>query len=314
MLFYIYRVAKIDLNKGVNLKIEGEIGKFQTIPVDVLAKIGQHFQDLVISLAKYDLNEAEGVDLNNFKLELSGFQKGSAVPQFSFTNRIQATVNDYKAQRDQINEKLTDLFEAADTGDYLSLKKLYSKKPVRTEIANRLFDFVNSFGDSPVEVVGGGKTMRRMFKVQKFKGKIKNELTDKPVKSKHEKIEETTVGSIKVTREGDKVIRKKVVEIYDDAHTSLSYSTNEIIHGRLKYELNSPLRCLFLKQDNFYIIQSELLDIIGTGSSQEEAESQFFKSFDYCFRRYNDPKIKLSKRLVIIRDIMRNIIKNVKRT
>ncbi len=306
-------MSKIDLNKGVNLKIEGEIGKYQTIPVDSLIKIGQHFQELVLSLAKYDLSEAEGIDLNNFKLELSGFQKGSAVPQFSFTNRIQTTLNDYKAQREQINEKLTGLFEVANSGDYLSLKKIYKKRVARNEIVSRLHDFVNSFGDSPVEIVGGGKTMRRMFKVQKFKSHIKNELIEKPAKSTEEKIEETTVGSIKVTREGGKVIRKKVVEIYDDGHTSLSYSTNEIIGNSLKYELNHPLRCLFFKKDEVYIIQNELLDIMGTGNSQTEAEHNFFKAFDYCYMRYNNPKITLSRRLVGIRDILRAIVKNVKR-
>lgn len=307
-------MSKIDLNKGVNLKIEGEIGKYQTIPVDALIKIGQHFQDLVLSLAKYDLSEEEGVDLNNFKLELSGFQKGSAVPQFVFTNRIQTTLNDFKKQRNQINEKLTGLFEIADSGDYLELKKAYKKKLVRNEITTKFYDFVNSFGDSPVQVVGGGKSMKRMFKVQKFKSHIKNELIEKPIKASEEKVEENVVGSIKVTSEGGKVIRKKVVEIYDDEHTALSYSTKKIKYNKHKYELSSLLRCLFLKENGYYIIQNELLDIIGTGNSQDEAEQSFFKAFDYCYMRYNNPTIKLSRRLIGIRDILRAIVKSVKST
>jgi len=205
------------------------------------------------------------------------------------------------------------LFEVANSGDYLSLKKIYKKKVARNEIATKMHDFVNSFGDSPVEIVGGGKTMKRLFKVQKFKSHIKNELIEKPAKSMEEKVEETIVGSIKVTREGGKVVRKKVVEIYDDEHTSLSYSTNEILGNSLKYELNHALRCLFVKQDDFYIIQNELLDIIGTGNSQTEAEYNFFKAFDYCYMRYNNPKITLSRRLIGIRDILRGIVKNVKR-
>lgn len=309
---YICAVAKIDLNKGINLKIEGEIGKFQTIPVDTLAKIGQRFQDLVLTLAKHDLAADEAIDLNNFKLELSDFNKGSAVPQFSFTNRIQTTISDYKNQRNLINEKLTELLEVADTGDYLSIKKMYKKKLSRNEVTHRLYDLVNSFGDSPVAIVGGGKTMKRLFKIQKFKPNVKNKLIEKPNVVAEEKIEENTVGSIKVVREGGKVVRKKVVEIYDDGNTTLSYSTDKIEHEGRVYEINHPLRCLFLKDGNYYIIQNELLDLIGTGNTQEEAEQNFFKAFDYSYMRFNNPKVKLNKRLTAVRDILRVIVKSVK--
>jgi len=305
-------VAKIDLNKGINLKIEGEIGKFQTIPVDTLAKIGQRFQDLVLALAKHDLASDEAIDLNNFKLELSDFNKGSAVPQFSFTNRIQTTISDYKNQRKVINQKLAELLELADVGDYLGIKKMYKKKLSRNEVTHRLYDLVNSFGDSPVAIVGGGKTMKRLFKIQKFKTQVKNELIEKLDVATEEKVEENTVGSIKVIREGGKVIRKKVVEIYDDGHTTLSYSTDKIAHGGRVYELNIPLRCLFLKEDGYYLIQNELLDLIGTGNTQEEAEHNFFKAFDYSYMRFNNPKVKLNRRLIAVRDILRVIIKSVK--
>jgi len=305
-------VAKIDLNKGVNLKIEGEIGKFQTIPVDTLAKIGQRFQDLVLALAKHDLADDEAIDLNNFKLELSDFNKGSAVPQFSFTNRIQTTISDYKNQRKLINEKLTELLEIADDGDYSGIKKLYKKKLSRNEVTHRFYDLVNSFGDSPVEIVGGGKTMKRLFKIQKFKTHVKNKLIEKPSKVTEEKIEENTVGSIKIVREGGKVVRKKVVEIYDDGNTTLSYSTEKINYAGRVYELNQPLRCLFLKEENYYIIQNEMLDLIGTGNTQEAAEQNFFRAFDYSYMHFNNPAIKLSRRLVAVRDILRVIIKSVK--
>jgi len=305
-------VTKIDLNKGINLKIEGEIGKFQTIPVDTLAKIGQRFQDLVLTLAKHDLDSNEAIDLNNFKLELSDFNKGSAVPQFSFTNRIQTSISDYKKQRSLINEKLTDLLNLADSGDYLGIKKIYKKKLVRNEITHRLYDLINSFGDSPVAIVGGGKSMKRLFKIQKFKTHVKNELIEKPNIVAEEKIEENTVGSIRLIREGGKVVRKKVVEIYNDGNTTLSYSTDKIKHDGRTYELSHPLRCLFLKEDNYYIIQNELLDLIGTGITQEAAEQNFFRAFDYSYMRFNNPKVKLSKHLTSVRDILRVIIISVK--
>jgi len=204
------------------------------------------------------------------------------------------------------------LLELADSGDYLSLKKLYKKKLSRNEVTHRLYDLVNSFGDSPVAIVGGGKTMKRLFKIQKFKTNVKNQLIEKPDVATEEKIEENTVGSIKVIREGGKVIRKKVVEIYDDGNTTLSYSTDKVKNNGRTYELIHPLRCLFLKEENYYIIQNELLDLVGTGNTQEEAELNFFKTFDYSYMRFNNPTLKLNRRLIAVRDILRVIVKSVK--
>lgn len=69
----------IDLQKGISLKIEGELGKFQTLPIESLIKIAESLQELVLSIAKYDLPVNEAINLSNFKLELTDFQKGSAV-------------------------------------------------------------------------------------------------------------------------------------------------------------------------------------------------------------------------------------------
>ncbi len=77
----------IDLQKGISLKIEGELGKFQTLPIDSLTKIAESLQELVMSIAKYDLPTNEAIDLNNFKLELTDFQKSSAIPYFCFNSK-----------------------------------------------------------------------------------------------------------------------------------------------------------------------------------------------------------------------------------
>ncbi|MBC6426959.1 MAG: hypothetical protein GDA51_10955 [Ekhidna sp.] len=69
----------IDLQKGISLKIEGELEKFQTLPIESLIKIAESLQELVLSIAKYDLPVNEAINLSNFKLELTDFQKGSAV-------------------------------------------------------------------------------------------------------------------------------------------------------------------------------------------------------------------------------------------
>ena len=105
----------IDLQKGISIKIEGELGKFQTLPVESLIKIAESLQELVMSIAKYDLPTDEAIDLNNFKLELADFQKGSAIPSFVLTQRVQAiTTSDYQNQREEVAKKLNSLFVLQD--------------------------------------------------------------------------------------------------------------------------------------------------------------------------------------------------------
>jgi hypothetical protein len=95
-----------DLEKGISFKIEGELGKYQTLPIDALIEIAESFQNLVLSIAKNDLSSDNSIDYNNFKIELDDFTKSSSVPSFIFTPRIQHTTSDYKEQRNLINTKL----------------------------------------------------------------------------------------------------------------------------------------------------------------------------------------------------------------
>jgi hypothetical protein len=41
-------------------------------------------------------------------------------------------------------------------------------------------------------------------------------------------------------------------------------------------------------ENGVYLIQNEMIDIIGTGDSQEEAELSFKEEFDYLYNRLND--------------------------
>lgn len=72
----------IDLNKGINLQIQGELGRFNTLPIDALVKIAEHLQTLINSIAVHGVDKGNVIDLSNFKLELSAFRTGSAVPEF----------------------------------------------------------------------------------------------------------------------------------------------------------------------------------------------------------------------------------------
>jgi|GEM_PF-6147903 len=54
------------------------------------------------------------------------------------------------------------------------------------------------------------------------------------------------------------------------------------------YHLKSQLCCRFYREKDYYILESEALNLIGTGYTVEEAQASFFEEFDFVFRRYDE--------------------------
>lgn len=74
------------------IEVGGEIGKNNTLPVDYLVELAKKLQALILEIASYDLPTDQSIVLENFKLELKTFKKGSAIPGFIFTPRVQEVV------------------------------------------------------------------------------------------------------------------------------------------------------------------------------------------------------------------------------
>ena len=89
---------KLNLKTGFDIHIGGEVAKDNSLPLEYFAKICTAFQDLVNEVAKNTL-QGETIDLNNFKVELTGFFKGSAVPRVAMTDRVQTVVMGNKKSR-----------------------------------------------------------------------------------------------------------------------------------------------------------------------------------------------------------------------
>ena len=304
----------IDLIKGISLKIEGELGKHQTLPIESLIKIAESLQELVLSIAKYDLPADEAVDLNNFKLELSDFQKGSAIPSFVLTQRVQPVITaDFQSQREEVTKKLSSLFEISDKGTYSDLRELYPEHIKRNEIVEKLYGFTSSFKNSPVSIYEKDNVNEESekYRPKKFKTSTKKSLIVNVKEVKEDKQEESAFARIKVTKKGGKT-RNNIEEVISTAQHSLSYSPEIINVNKKQYILNFPLRCLFEKEEDFYVINNEQLDIIGTGETQDEAEQNFNEEFDYLYNRLNSLKdSQLNKRLLRIKSVLNSFVKQV---
>ena len=62
------------------------------------------------------------------------------------------------------------------------------------------------------------------------------------------------------------------------------------------------------------MIQSELLDIVGTGETEDEAEINFAEEFSFIYKRYNElTDEKLSDRIVSIKTILNYLVKSVEK-
>jgi hypothetical protein len=281
--------VKIDLNSGAFIEIGGELGKYNSLPIDVLVKLAQDLQELVFTLAKYDLPTKESIDLNNFKIELVGFTKGSAVPKFAYSPRSEnKTGINWQLHRNTVNDKLEKLVEVSDEGDYGRIIELYPEPVKRNPIVENLYSFVNSFGTAPVSFVEYDEVNEKItpiYKINRFKPAVKKELISE-IKDVAEAVSETdeAVGKIKISKRDGKITRK-IIDIYSGKKFSLEYAPDVIVTETKNYILKYPLRCLFEKKDDYYVIQSEMLGIIGTGLTEDDAEKSFTEEFDFIYNR-----------------------------
>jgi len=307
---------KLDLNSGTFIQIGGELGKYNSLPIDTLIKIAQDLQELVMTIAKYDLPSSDAINLDNFKIELVDFKKGSAVPKFAFTPRIENKVgHNWQIHRNVVNEKFEKLVEISNSGDYNKLIELYPEPIKRNPIVENLYSFVNDFGTAPVNFVEIDERTEKItpiFKINRFKPASKKELiTEIKDTQKLESETDEAVGKIKITRKGGK-INRKIMDYYSKSKFSLEYAPELLLIGQTKYILKYPLRCLFEKEDDYFVIQSEMLGIIGTGLTEDEAEKSFAEEFDYVYKRFNSlDNNSLTNHNRLIRDILNQIVEKV---
>jgi hypothetical protein len=308
--------VKIDLNNGAFIEIGGELGQYNSLPIDMLIKIAQDLQELVFTLARYDLPTNESIDFNNFKIELVDFMKGSAVPKFAFTPRAEnKTGLFWQVHRNTVNEKFEKLIEISNNGDYRKIVELYPEPVKRNPIVENLYSFVNAFGNAPVNFVEYDEVNERItpiYKINRFKPAAKKELISEIIEStKTETESDEAVGKIRITKRDGKTHRR-IINTYSGNKFSLEYAPIVIVADAVKYFFKYPLRCLFEKEDNYFIIQSEMLGIIGTGLTEDDAEKSFAEEFDFMYNRLNSlDSSSLTNHNLIIKNIITQIVEKV---
>ncbi|WP_020598126.1 hypothetical protein [Spirosoma panaciterrae] len=302
-----------------NLQIGGEVGKYNSLPVEYLIEIAKNLQNFLQTLARVNVSDGSTIDLNNFKLELTGFQKGSAVPQFVFTPRRRLTLDaDIDNQRLLVRQKFDEVVEASSKGDFAKVRQLYPDAYRRNEVVDGLYNFVNSFGNSPVSVVDldakkGKDKITPLYRIRPFGKEVRDRLITTVIESRDlETVEEISLRRVVTTYRGGARVKTKTVEEYSDKQAAISLAPDQILSHTHTYRLISPLRCLLEKEDDYYVLTCELLDLVGTGLSIEEAQQSFAEEFEFIYKRYNALSDKeLTQRLQSIKTILNALIKQV---
>ena len=304
----------INLEKGISIQVDGELGKYHTLPIDSLTKIAQNLQNLIFAIANTDLPQDGAVSLDPFQIELSGFSIGSAVPEFSYTPRAELKSGfHFQEYRDRVNNKLENLFEISDSGDYSKLLETYPDPEKRTPIVENLYTFANGLGSTPVRVVKMvGNSFVPLYGIKRFKSGVKEALVIKFEPREVETAENgEAVAKVKITHMKGRV-RKTIMNLYSQEKYSIEYSPSIIVCGTNKYILEHPLRCLFEKEDGYYVIHSEMLDIIATGNSQDEAEDAFGNEFEYVYNLLNSHgDNQLTKHNLFIKNAINKLVKSI---
>ena len=302
----------LNFSDKVYLQIGGEIGKNNSLPLNYFAELAKNLQTLVDNLAALELPEDEGFDPKNFRLELTDFRAGSAVPAFSFTQNIQNVIGgDVDEQRAMISSKFEELMSIAATGEYGKLNELFPDSKKKTEITQSLYGFVNSLKTPKVAFGNFDKkgSFKQDFKIKKFKKSLRDELIE--VKKEPVEVEtEYVYGRIELTKSNGKE-RKTIKEMYRPETAKLAHVFTEIVATAQTYQLSAPFHCSLSKnEEDAILIESEMLNLSSAGKTVEEAIENFSEAFHGMFEQLNSTKYSdLTEKMRVVKTFFTVLVK-----
>lgn len=308
-------MSSVDLTQGISIQVEGEAGKYHTLRVEDLIEIARNVEKLVQAIAKSDIDTGDAIDLDNFRVELAGFSKGSAVTTWVQTPRVQLPMADLDKQRAVVNQRLEKILRVADTGHYGGLRDLYPDALRRNEIVGAVFALRNSVPDAPMAVVKqqrSGKP-KKLFALKPFKRELRDSLTTKVISGKQEGEEKIAIARVRlVTDPRGHVLSRKTLDLYKQDKSAVAWAPEVIVHDSRAYILRFPLMCAVEHEGKVYSIENRMLGIMGTGVDMDEAEATFSEEFDFLYRRYaNMSDKKLAPHLVEVKRFLKHLVTEV---
>jgi hypothetical protein len=83
-----------------------------------------------------------------------------------------------------------------------------------------------------------------------------------------------------------------------------------IIVKHPKYDVD--LLCTIQSENGYFIVQNNILDIIGTGLTEAAAKESFCQEFDFIYQRYNQIEDnKLSNKILNIKNMINVLVEKI---
>jgi len=289
-----------------------------TISWDVLKSLGDSLEALVQSVAKYNEQFAGKVNLENFKLDFSGFYDGSAVPAFRIAPQIQSSIFNDRHITKSIASEFDNLLQNIDKGNYQEISDRYKTDEAKNDIIKKVYDFTNSAGTIPVSIVKRSSKKDNKFtdvyKIRKLNKSIMDKLIiiDRDLDVADTMSSEITAfAKVRIKSRNGKTT-KKTSELYQDKEATLSLKYDEIIVNDKIYELNFPIFFQLIKEGKGTILEQEQLDLFAAGLTLEQAKESLLDQFDHTYNRLNELSAnQLSDHLKKVKSFYNLLVKQI---
>lgn len=293
------------MNNQIKIKIEGEIAKNQSLPIDFFVTLSKNLQNLISNIARYDVPSDKNIDLKNFKLDLVDFKKGSAIPVFQYSNDGEENLfTTIEEQREIVNTKLNNIFEISTNDKYEKLIEVYPEPEKRIAIVSELYNFVSNLKGNKATISFNDD---KSYRIKNFKKETKDYLI--PINSNEEdELKEIQFAKVEVSKKNKKY-KTKIIEMYDKRFKNIDYAPEYIETENYYYKFKFPLNCKIDKKDQTFTLENDTIGIYSFGRSEDEAEINFNEEFDYIFKRYNEIDDKnLTEDVKFIKLYLNNLI------
>ncbi|MBL7817642.1 MAG: hypothetical protein JNL70_21730 [Saprospiraceae bacterium] len=290
---------KLNLEDGIFIQVAGTIGQYNTLPIEILVKLMENMQNLLQNIAISVLDETEGIDLNQIKVELCDFKAANgAVPKLKYSPRHQQKVvaADFDKQRAVISKEFENLISVSNEPRKLTeyLRVRFRDVERRNNIVQLFHAFSNAAGTSPMAVVQFDEHNQPtpLYPVRRMTIGQRDALLIDVKQSEPVMEHETVFRKVQITKVNGKVMGKSKIlaEYMVNAATEISYSFKNLNYEERSYELHSALHCKVERdEEDNYIIKSEMLNIEGKAETEDEAAKAFEAAFDTLYIYSHSP-------------------------
>jgi len=298
---------KTNFIKGVSFQLKPGAH----VLLEQLAGISKHLNALLQALIKYDLI-ADDL-LAHLQVALVHLDAPHAVLEFKLLPAPLPEHTVFKAPFEQLSQQFDKLLALAHEGNYFELRALYQHPESVNAMVQAMYGFINSFGTQGALVVQQDPAhgYQTLYALKPFSPGAKNSAMMPHHVAFDAGNYDLAVATVAVAK-FDKAQPIAIQELFQLDDQAVAYAPQTIAVNNKVYHLQFPLRCALQKHHGYYLIESELLGIVGTGTSLDEARNSFAQEFDFIYQRYNSLEAnQLSARLNSIKHILNFMVNSV---